>query len=52
MFAKKPFLKGFMKAKKELELENGQIAVVRRPNIYRHCAEQIERKCIQYLQNQ
>ncbi len=42
MFAKKPFKSGFKKAKDELKLENNQIAVVRRPNIYRCGAEQIE----------
>lgn len=35
MFAKKPFKKGFMQAKKNLKLESNQIAVVRRPNTYR-----------------
>lgn len=35
-FAKKPFKKGFLKAKKMLEIEKAeQIAVVRRSNIYR-----------------
>lgn len=35
MFAKKPFKKGFMQAKKSLKLESNKIAVVRRPNTYR-----------------
>ena len=34
-FAKKPFKKGFLKAQKELNIEDSrQIASVRRPNIY------------------
>ena len=35
-FAKKPLKKGFLKVQKELEKKPENIAVVRRPNIYRH----------------
>lgn len=35
LFAKKPLKKGFIKVQKELNLEEKQIAVARRPNIYR-----------------
>lgn len=51
MFAKKPLKIGFTKVKKEMGLDEAQIAVVRRPDTYRYNTERIGWKCLRYLQN-
>lgn len=52
MFAKKPFKKGFMEIKEKLNLNNDEIAVVRRPNFNRCSSVQIDQRCTQYSQSQ